>query len=141
MLLNETFFQLNIEIRNVFFGQRRSPFMNARLAQKRTIQRAIDRDFAPGPTALGANFTFHAGTKPAGTPLFAKLTKDTHRETSLSYHRKMPRTDLYLKVEIDLDQKEQPERLALEICRQIRRVYGVRAAELMNVVERETKDG
>jgi hypothetical protein len=53
----------------------------------------------------------------------------------------MPRTDLYLKVEIDLDAKEQPERLALEICRQIRRVYGVRAAELMNVVERETKDG
>jgi hypothetical protein len=43
-----------------------------------------------------------------------------------------------LKVEIDIDVKEQPERLALEICRQIRRVYGVRAAELLNVVDRES---
>jgi hypothetical protein len=58
--------------------------------------------------------------------------------TSLSYHRKMPRTDLYLKVEIDLDEREQPERLASEICRQIRKVYGVRSAEVSNIIERET---
>jgi len=49
----------------------------------------------------------------------------------------MPRTDLYLKVEIDLDEREQPERLANEICRQIRRVYGVRSAEVSNIIERE----
>jgi len=59
-------------------------------------------------------------------------------ETSLSYHRGMPRTDLYLKVEIDLDEREQPERLASEICRQIRKVYGVRSAEVSNIIERET---
>jgi hypothetical protein len=111
--------------------------MNSRFAQKRTIQRTIDRDFAPGPAALRTDFRAHAGTKPAGTPLFAKLAKDTHRETSLSYHRDMPRTDLYLKVEIDLDEREQPERLAAEICRQIRKVYGVRSAEISNIIERE----
>jgi hypothetical protein len=111
--------------------------VNTRFAQKSTIQGTIDRDFTPGPAALRADFGFHAGTKPAGTPLFAKLTKDTHRETSLSYHRDMPRTDLYLKVEIDLDEKEQPERLASEICRQIRKVYGVRSAEISNIIERE----
>jgi hypothetical protein len=49
----------------------------------------------------------------------------------------MPRTDLYLKVEIDIDDKEHPERLAAEICRQIRKVYGVRAAEISNIIERE----
>ncbi|MGA3188930.1 MAG: hypothetical protein ABSF22_17640 [Bryobacteraceae bacterium] len=49
----------------------------------------------------------------------------------------MPRTDLYLKVEIDIDEKEHPERLAAEICRQIRRVYGVRSAEISNIIERE----
>jgi hypothetical protein len=138
MLLNEIFFHSNIEIRNILFTQRRGTFMGARVPQECTIERAIDRDFAPRPAALGTNFSSHAGAIPAGTPLFAKLTKDTHRETSLSYHREMPRTDLYLKVEIDIDVKEQPERLALEICRQIRRVYGVRAAELLNVVDRES---
>lgn len=50
----------------------------------------------------------------------------------------MQRTDLYLKVEIDLDEKEQPERLAGEICRQIRKIYGVRSAEVSNIVERES---
>jgi len=35
-------------------------------------------------------------------------------------------TDVYLKVELDLDSKEKPERVAAEICRTIRRIYGVR---------------
>lgn len=50
----------------------------------------------------------------------------------------MPRTDLYLKVELDLDEKESPERLAAEICRMIRKLYGVRQAEVSNMVERES---
>jgi hypothetical protein len=59
-------------------------------------------------------------------------------ETSSSYHRKMPRSDVYLKVELDLDERESPERLASEICRLIRKVYGVRQAEVSSIVERET---
>jgi hypothetical protein len=47
------------------------------------------------------------------------------------------RTDLYLKVELDLDSKEKPERVAAEICRIIRRVYGVRKAEVSSMVERD----
>ncbi len=59
----------------------------------------------------------------------------------------MARTDVYLKVELDLpdaertDSKrnnERPERLASEICRMIRKVYGVRNAEVSSIVERET---
>ena len=49
----------------------------------------------------------------------------------------MARTDLYLKVELDLDQTEKPERVAAEICRLIRKVYGVRSAEVSNLVEKE----
>jgi hypothetical protein len=49
----------------------------------------------------------------------------------------MPRTDLYLKVELDLDEKEKPERVAAEICRQIKKVYGVRSAEVSNIVEKD----
>jgi len=50
----------------------------------------------------------------------------------------MPRTDVYLKVELDLEEKEKPERIAAEICRMIRKVYGVRQAEVTNMVERES---
>jgi hypothetical protein len=49
----------------------------------------------------------------------------------------MVRTDVYLKVELDLDEKEKPERIAAEICRVIKRVYGVRQADVTNMVERE----
>lgn len=48
------------------------------------------------------------------------------------------RTDLYLKVELVLDEKEDPERVAAEICRLIGRVYGVRRAEVSNMVEKES---
>jgi hypothetical protein len=112
--------------------------MHSRVAQKWTIERTIDGNFAPGSTALRANIAADAGAMPARGPLFANLTRDIHGETTLSYHREMPRTDLYLKVEIDLPEREQPERLASEICRQIRKVYGVRSAEVSNIIERET---
>ncbi|HUA83593.1 MAG TPA: hypothetical protein VMB85_07015 [Bryobacteraceae bacterium] len=49
----------------------------------------------------------------------------------------MRRTDVYVKVELDVDEKEKPERVAADICRQIRKVYGVRSAEVTNMVERE----
>ena len=54
-----------------------------------------------------------------------------------AYDQNVPRTDLYLKVELDLDPKESPERVAAEICRLIRRVYGVRKAEVSSMVERD----
>jgi hypothetical protein len=54
-----------------------------------------------------------------------------------SYDRNVARTDVYLKVELDLDPKEKPERVAAEICRTIRRIYGVRKAEVSSMVERD----
>jgi hypothetical protein len=49
----------------------------------------------------------------------------------------MARTDLYIKVELDLDEKEKPDRVANEICRMIRKVYGVRSAEVSSMVEKD----
>lgn len=51
----------------------------------------------------------------------------------------MPRSDLYLKVVIDHDDDDKPERLAAEICRRIEAVYGVRTAELTNYLTRGTE--
>jgi hypothetical protein len=46
----------------------------------------------------------------------------------------MRRTDLYLKIELEHAEDEQPQRLAAEICRRVERLYGVRAVELSNLV-------
>jgi hypothetical protein len=56
----------------------------------------------------------------------------------LSYHREMARTDLYIKVELDLNEKEKPERVASEICRTLLKLYGVRSAEVSNMVEKDS---
>jgi hypothetical protein len=50
----------------------------------------------------------------------------------------MPRTDLYIKVELDLNDKERPDRVAGEICRLLAKVYGVRSAEVTNMIDRES---
>lgn len=49
----------------------------------------------------------------------------------------MKRVDLYIKVEVILEEDEKVERVAAEICRQIERIYVVRKAELSNAVTRE----
>ena len=49
----------------------------------------------------------------------------------------MARADLYVKVELDLNEDEKPERTAAEICRMIRKLYGVRTAEVSSLIERD----
>jgi hypothetical protein len=49
----------------------------------------------------------------------------------------MKRVDLYIKVEVELDEAEVPERVAREICRQVEKIYVVRRAELSNAVAKE----
>jgi hypothetical protein len=49
----------------------------------------------------------------------------------------MHRTNLFFKVEIEHDDQEQPERLGQEICRQLIKIYGVRAAELSSFTPAE----
>ena len=49
----------------------------------------------------------------------------------------MQRVDLYIKVQVELEEDEKPERVAGEICRQLEKLYVVRSAELSNAVARE----
>ncbi len=44
----------------------------------------------------------------------------------------MSRSNLFFKVEVEHDADEQPQKIGEEICRQLRRFYGVRDAELSN---------
>jgi hypothetical protein len=49
----------------------------------------------------------------------------------------MKRMDLYIKVTVDLDEDEKPERVAGEICRQVEKIYVVRSAELSSIIARD----
>jgi hypothetical protein len=49
----------------------------------------------------------------------------------------MQRVDMYIKVEVELDEDEKPERVAAEICRQIEKIYVVRSAELSSTITRD----
>jgi len=49
----------------------------------------------------------------------------------------MARTDLYLKVELEHADDEQAIRLASDICRALRKMYGVRSAEVSNTITRQ----
>jgi hypothetical protein len=49
----------------------------------------------------------------------------------------MKRMDLYIKVEVELDETEKPEKIAAEICRVVQKLYPVRSAELSSAVARE----
>jgi hypothetical protein len=48
----------------------------------------------------------------------------------------MSKTDIFLKVVVEHDDEDTPEKLAAEICRQIEKIYAVRSAEMSNFVTR-----
>jgi len=45
----------------------------------------------------------------------------------------MKAIDVYLKVEADLEESENPRKFAEELCRILNKVYGVRRAEVSNL--------
>ncbi len=49
----------------------------------------------------------------------------------------MRRTDVFVKVELEHEDWERPEDLAEEICRHLRKLHGVRLAELSSYVTHE----
>ena len=49
--------------------------------------------------------------------------------------RMMKAIDVYLKVEVDLDDEESPKRFAEELCRALKKIYGVRRAEISTLLD------
>ena len=45
--------------------------------------------------------------------------------------------DFYIKVQVELDEDENPEKVASELCRQLEKIYVVRSAEVSSTVARE----
>jgi hypothetical protein len=49
----------------------------------------------------------------------------------------MQHVDLYIKVEVELNDDEKLDKVAREICRQVEKIYVVRRAELSSAVPKE----
>ncbi len=49
----------------------------------------------------------------------------------------MKRVDIYVKVEVEMEEDEQPDKVAEEICRQVEKMYIVRNAEPSHIVARD----
>ena len=49
----------------------------------------------------------------------------------------MKRVDIYVKVEVEVDEQEEPDKVAREICRQVEKLYIVRSAEPSHIVTRD----
>jgi hypothetical protein len=106
--------------------------MPVRFREVLTRQRAIDRGFPPFAAAGGANFFADSGTK---SPRFGGLTNGTwhvSENNTVSIGIDM-RTNLFIKVIVEHDPKEIPEKLGAELCRQLEKNYLVRRAELSSV--------
>jgi len=69
--------------------------------------------------------------------VFHTITQKSISEIGMVESDQMQRVDLYIKVEVELDEDEKPERVAAEICRQIEKIYAVRSAELSSTITRE----
>jgi hypothetical protein len=137
VIANEILAEPDVFVRKIIGNDGRGPLMTAGFLKIFAIVRAVDRDLALSAAADRADLAVHARTVPARALFFAEFTRGIHRRISLSYHRKMPRTHVYIKVELDLSEQEKPDRVATEICRQIRKVYGVRSAEVSSIVEKD----
>ena len=140
LLAHKLLTHFDIAIRDLVDCQDNLRLVSACLLKVRTRSGAFNRDLAALGATDRANLTVHARTMPFRASLITYFALDRHRQVSTSsyYHEEMRRIDVYLKVELDLDPKESPERVAAEICRMINRVYGVRKAEVSSIMPRES---
>jgi len=119
----------------IYFGRL---FAQPGFSEISAIERTVDRILTLGTATNRANFSPYSGTIAAGCPHLANNTFHGGRRHLHRIIEVMARIDLYVKIDLDLPDSEQPEKLAAEICRQIRKVYGVRAAEVQNMVEQSS---
>ena len=76
---------------------------------------------------------------PLRAPKLANLTSHFSQYSGSGwrlYNRLMVRTHLFFKVEVEHDEKENPEKIAEEVGRQLRKLYVVRSVELSSVLTR-----
>lgn len=122
---------------DVGMGQRlgvdfRHPVMVPRVAQELTIKGTIDGLLTLRAAARRANLLIQ---RRAGAPRRAGFAEGAGGTFQTCYRtiRSVKSIDVYIKVEVDLNETEHPKKFAEELCRILKKVYGVRKAEINNI--------
>ena len=102
------------------------------VAQVLAIEGAIDGLLTLRPAAGSANLLIQRRAEAAWRARFAKCTGGTF-QTCYRTIRTVKSIDVYIKVEVDLNETEQPRTVAEELCRILKKVYGVRKAEINSI--------
>jgi hypothetical protein len=102
-----------------------------RLSEVLALERAIHRLFALRSAADAADIAVDARTSAPGLadPAYNAIHAPSI-ESEWVDHREWMRTNLFIKVVVEHEPKESPEKLGAELCRQLERNYIVRDAEL-----------
>ena len=106
--------------------------MVACIAQKLAIKGTIDGLLALRAAAGGANLLIQRRAEAPGRAGFAEGAGGTF-QTCYRTIRTVKRIDVYIKVQVDLTETEHPKKFAEELCRILKKVYGVRKAEINNI--------
>lgn len=106
--------------------------MIAGVAQILAIKGAIEGLLALHATAGRADGLIHRRAEAARRAGFAESAGGTF-QTCYRTIRTVKSIDVYIKVEVDLNETEHPKKFAEELCRILKKVYGVRKAEINNI--------
>lgn len=110
-------------------------FVLVGVLQISAFERAVNGLLALGAAADRTDLAVDSGTMAAR--LAAVAENAIHVPQYRRRGRKSMRTNLFIKVIVEHDEKETPERLGAELCRQLERNYIVREAELANFTKVE----
>jgi hypothetical protein len=94
------------------------------------FERAIDGLLALGSAADAADLSINSRTKSPGLagPAYGAIHVSQYIEREPNM-----RTNVFIKVVVEHDAKEKPEKLGAELCRQLEKNYLVRSAEVSNL--------
>src|SRR5581483_1284589 len=103
------------------------------------MEGAAKRNLTFRSTTNSANIALHGWTCSSRSSFSADFAKSLvrHQLMAIIGSADMKRVDLYIKIELELDEEETAERVAGEICRQLEKLYSVRRAEVSNAVARD----
>ena len=111
-------------------------FALPRFSQVLAIEWTMDGLFPLVTATDGADVASHGGTIAARLPNFTE-SAECRFDTFIVSSGIDATSGFCTKVELELDEKDTAERIAGEICRQLKKNYGVRHAEVSNVVEKD----
>jgi hypothetical protein len=139
MLPDKVLTYLHILVRHILRINGQSLLALVRLAEILALQRTGDGHFPLSPAANGTDIGLKRGTGTARAALAASFAQNWFRHAITKYYqiKDMKRVDLYIKVEVELEEDDTPEKVAREICRQVEKIYVVRKAELSSAVARD----